>query len=142
MLVAGAATAQAQPEACSSWQDVTAEPDYVEDGHLYVRAQMQTCEVDGQTQLYGRGLIHQLSENTWPYPVEAAHLRFYRNNGCVGCEPLYESGPMPEPGVGNTFTSPAVPITAGQTYGADTWITFVDPPSPGWIQTAVNEWTP
>jgi hypothetical protein len=138
-----AAAAPAAAEECTPWVQVpvTEDPDndgYVNDRHGRVVAQLQSC-VDGTgapRQWYGRAIYHQYGPDTWPNQSAGIRVRLYDFSGeCHGCDILWQTPRIPEPGPGLSIIGERVPLAAGRDYGVDVSITYVNPPNPYWFQT-------
>lgn len=132
---------------CTMWKDVPfkdVNPGWSNDRHMRVQGQTQQCRRTGATvwTTYARGHLTHVSKDTWTeYPFDHLDVRIYRDNGCIGCEVLYNSGPMAEPGIGKDFYTTSVALTPGQKYGVLLGISYKNAPNPGWFQTANHAWT-
>ncbi|MGH8919271.1 MAG: hypothetical protein ACRD0H_13250 [Actinomycetes bacterium] len=131
---------------CTVWSNVPfkdVNDGWSNDRHMRVQAQTQKCKPSTSTvwTTYARAHLMHVSADTWKdYPFDHLDVRIYRNNGCIGCEVLVNSGPRPEPGVGKDYFTERVALTAGQKYGVLLGIYYKKAPT-GWFQTAHHAWT-
>jgi hypothetical protein len=148
--VAVAAPAQAGETTCTLWRDVPfkdVNTGWSNDRHMRVQGQTQKCRRDfGPWVTFARAHLTHVSADTWPQkdparPFDNLTVRLYHDNGCQGCETLWDSGPLPEPGIGKDYYSGTISMTAGQTYGVLLTINYKNPPNPGWFQTGHQDWT-
>ncbi|MFC4945405.1 hypothetical protein [Pseudonocardia sp. GCM10023141] len=142
-----AAPAQAAGElACTLWKDVPfkdVNDGFSNDRHMRVQGQTQKCSRNGGPWVaYARAHLRHISADTWSpqYGFRDLDLRLYHDNGCVGCEELWNSGPQPEPGIGKDYYTASVPMKAGQTYGVLVSINYRNPPAPSFYQAAHQAW--
>lgn len=144
---AQAASIPPRETVCTVWQDVPfkdANAGWSNDRHMRVQGQIQKCRPFSSTTWtsYARARLMHVSADTWKqYPFDHLDVRLYHNNGCIGCETLWNSGPRPEPGIGKDFYTEKIPMTPGQQYGVLLGIYYKNPPNPGWFQTAHQPWT-
>jgi hypothetical protein len=143
---AQAASIPPRETVCTVWKDVPfkdANDGWSNDRHMRVQGQTQNCRPSTSTTwtTYARGHLMHVSKDTWTQPFDHLDVRLYHNNGCVGCEVLYNSGPRSEPGIGKDFFTDSVKLTPGQKYGVLLGIYYKNPPTPGYVQTAHQAWT-
>ncbi|MGH8965799.1 MAG: hypothetical protein ACRDXB_10795 [Actinomycetes bacterium] len=133
-------------ETCSDWADVTS---YEGDGytnfrHMVVIGQTQQCTDAAEEQHdYARAVLrHESADPLTEYPFGELRVlirhKTDEHGGCW-CEDVYHSGGMPEPGVGNTFVSPRVPVEYGGEYQASVQIDYAGAPT-GYGQEGHQQW--
>jgi hypothetical protein len=146
-MAGAAAAAPAGPtQDCTPWELVPESEDpyegYLNDLHGRVWPELQQCSVvpgGPMVQWYGRAVYHHLGPDTEPYESAGVKVRLYDfTSGCHGCETIWATPRIPEPGVGLAIFGQRILLDPAVTYGVDASVTYVNPPNPLWIQTGTK----